>query len=65
MCKDKYCKEFFAETDRIHDYYITQINELKSKLEELESKYMKLVRIYVDKLLKDANYNKEEGEEDE
>ena len=55
MCEKKYCPEVFAELDKIHDYYILQIDELKSKLKDSEDKYMRLVKIYVDKLLKDAN----------
>lgn len=55
MCEKKYCPEVFAELDKIHDYYILQINELKSKLKDTEDKYMRLARVYVDKLVKDAN----------
>lgn len=53
MCKDKYCPEVFREFDKLHDYYIGEINKLKAEIKDWEYKYNELVNIYADKLLKE------------
>jgi len=53
MCKDKYCKEVYAEFDKLHDYYREEISKLKSEIKNWEYKYYELVNVYAGKLLKD------------
>lgn len=36
MCKDKFCKDAFKEFDRLHDYYIGEIDKYKKVLNEIE-----------------------------
>lgn len=54
-CDGNYCNEVYREFNVLHDYYIDEINKLKSEIKDWEYKYNELLNIYANKFLKDAN----------